>query len=271
MAEKREERYTMSHEQRMIELLTRRTAKHNAAFFTPHLRPSMNVLDCGCGPGNISLDLAQIASSGHITGIDMEVSQISMASAEAAKRGITNATFTQANVYELPFADNTFDAVFTHTLVSHLAEPAKGISEMRRVLKPGGILGIRDLQFSNNIVGPRDHPMIGEGARLFAELMRANGGDPDVGHKLPSIVSTVGFTLLSATSSSDVFALPDDIDWFGQWINSFFALAPIAGRMMELGLTTAEHIEEIQDAALEWGVAPGAFFAMCFVEVVGKK
>jgi ubiquinone/menaquinone biosynthesis C-methylase UbiE len=99
----------------------------------------MRVLDCGCGPGTITLDLGNVVSPGLVVGIDLEPAQLRSAQNRSRQQGI-NAWFGVASVYDLPFADGQFDAVFAHALFEHLREPVRALSEMRRVLRSTGIV-----------------------------------------------------------------------------------------------------------------------------------
>ena len=121
------------------QVMARRGAASHAAFFTPHLRAGMRMLDCGCGPGTITCDLAGIVAPAEVVGIDFDPKQVDAAVTHAAQEGVTNARFQTANVYALPFPDGSFDAVFSHALVDHLSEPLKAIKEMRRVCARGRI------------------------------------------------------------------------------------------------------------------------------------
>jgi ubiquinone/menaquinone biosynthesis C-methylase UbiE len=77
-----------------------------------------------------------------MTGIDIEDSQFAGAR-EQAERESLNVTFRKASVYELPFEAGTFDAVFSQALLEHLRDPGTALAEFRRVLKPGGLIGVR--------------------------------------------------------------------------------------------------------------------------------
>ena len=109
----------------------------------PYLKPGMSLLDCGCGPGTITLGFAEVVSPGRVIGMDVEESQVEIARSNAETVGLSNATFETANIYELPFDDNSFDAAFCHGVLDHLTDPLKALLEMRRVLKPGGVIGVR--------------------------------------------------------------------------------------------------------------------------------
>src|SRR5690349_24911313 len=97
-----------------------RRAKDWVPFLLPHLESGFDVLDCGCGVGSITLDLAELVDPGKVIGVDMDNGQLDIARANAQQRGLTNVTFEQGNVYELRFDSGTFDAVLAHTLLYHL-------------------------------------------------------------------------------------------------------------------------------------------------------
>jgi SAM-dependent methyltransferase len=125
-------------------VLATRTASHAAGFFLPYLRPGMRVLDVGCGPGSITLGLAEAVAPGAVVGIDLQPAQVEQARAFAATRGVTNVRYEVADLYALPFPDVAFDAAFAHTVVIGLREPVRALAELRRVLRPGGLVGVRD-------------------------------------------------------------------------------------------------------------------------------
>lgn len=114
-----------------------RTATREAAFFLPYLRPGMRLLDVGCGPGAITQGLAKVIAPGAVVGIDLQPTQVARARMLEAKSGAGNARFAVANCYQLPFLEDSFDAVFAHAALMHLREPLRALTEMRRVLRPG--------------------------------------------------------------------------------------------------------------------------------------
>jgi ubiquinone/menaquinone biosynthesis C-methylase UbiE len=131
------ERYTLGYSTPATQSMERRTAASHAAFFLPHLRPGMSLLDCGCGSGTITVGLAEAVAPGQVTGVDLGESHIEWAVSLAAEHGLTSARFQVASVYELPFPDSSFDAVFAHAIFEHLKDPLKALEEMRRVVKTG--------------------------------------------------------------------------------------------------------------------------------------
>jgi len=76
------ETYTPGYSEPSLRLMLQRTAAKHAAFFTPLLHRGMRLLDCGCGPGTITIDLAELVSPGHAFGIDLEPDQLRSAKRE---------------------------------------------------------------------------------------------------------------------------------------------------------------------------------------------
>src|SRR5262245_909627 len=103
--------------------MLRRTVEANASFVLPHLRPGLTVLDCGCGPGSITLGLAERVAPAQVVGIDVADQQVAAARALATEREVRNVRFERASIYDLPFAGGTFDLAFAHTVLEHLGDP----------------------------------------------------------------------------------------------------------------------------------------------------
>ncbi|MBV9547471.1 MAG: class I SAM-dependent methyltransferase [Chloroflexi bacterium] len=130
------------------------SGRTSAAFFLPHLRPGLRLLDCGCGVGSITIGLAAAVAPGEVIGLDLEPGQIDQARALAREHGVANVTFRVGSVYDLPFADGAFDAAFAHTLLMHLHRPIVGLREIKRVLRPGGVIGVADDDQGTMLLSP---------------------------------------------------------------------------------------------------------------------
>ena len=130
----------MGYSEEFLQLLDRRSAETHAAYMLPHLKPGLRVLDFGCGPGTITVGLARAVDPGEVHGIDMEESQIGMAQSAAGAGGHSNATFHVGDITALPFEDNVFDVAHCHAVLMHVPDTRAVLSEVKRVLKPGGII-----------------------------------------------------------------------------------------------------------------------------------
>jgi ubiquinone/menaquinone biosynthesis C-methylase UbiE len=145
------EQYTPGHSDNATAFMAARSFSSHGEFIKPFIKSGMKVLDCGCGPGAISVGLAEaVGPAGHVTGGDFGESQIEIAKTCAT----SNLSFQIASIYKLPFEDETFDLVFSHALFEHLAEPIRGVTEVRRVLRPGGIAGLCSPDWDGFILSP---------------------------------------------------------------------------------------------------------------------
>ncbi len=114
----------------------------------------MRVLDCGCGPGTITIGLAEAVEPGCVVGVDLQARYLAGARALAIQNGVDNLIVVAGSAYALPFADATFDAAFANSVLMHLRDPLAALRELRRVLTSRGIVGIRDADLSAEVVAP---------------------------------------------------------------------------------------------------------------------
>src|SRR5579875_3599083 len=131
-------RYLHGHHDSVLRSHRRRSVENSAAYLLPRLAPDARVLDVGCGPGTITVGLAASVPDGHVVGLDAapEVLDEARALPEATARG--NLRFEVGDVYDLGFADESFDVVHAHQVLQHLADPIRALAEMRRVCRAGG-------------------------------------------------------------------------------------------------------------------------------------
>lgn len=105
-----------------------------------------SMLDVGCGVGHWGqILLPYLAEDASMVGIDPENDWVEKAKQRALDKGLTkHSEYRQAAAENLPFPDNHFDMVTCQTVLIHLKEVALAISEMKRVLKPGGLLAVSE-------------------------------------------------------------------------------------------------------------------------------
>lgn len=102
------------------------------------------ILDIGCGPGLLAKELASRSKYFDVYGIDMSPHAIKMARKNCKDFGGVH--FKEANAYNLPFSDSTFDLVACKDSLHHFDAPQKALKEMLRVTKKGGVLYIQDIK-----------------------------------------------------------------------------------------------------------------------------
>jgi ubiquinone/menaquinone biosynthesis C-methylase UbiE len=259
-----EPQYTHGHHEAVLRSHRWRTAENSAAYLLPHLRPGLDLLDVGCGPGTITVDLAGRVAPGRVVGIDPAMEAIGAPAADAAP----NATFTTGDAYELAYANNSFDVVHAHQVFHHLAEPIVALREMRRVCKPDGLVAVRETDYSAYAWHPAD-PRLDLWLTTFKEVARANGGEPDAGRHLMGWAHAAGFSQVTPSASVWCFATSEDRAWWGGlWADRMTADgSALAQRAVELGHSPDE-LADMAEAWRTWAAHPDGWFAVLHGEVL---
>ncbi len=248
-------------------LALRRAATH-AAFFLPHLEAGMSLLDCGCGPGTITVDLAETVSPGEAVGIDPEAKQIKAAQSYASERGIANVRFQIASVHELPFQDESFDAVFMHAVCDHISDVPKAFGEIRRVLKKGGVLGVRSGDIEASMVWP-DDPTLKLVWELFERVYLRHDRELYFGRRQFAMLRNAGFTKIKVSASCDCWSeTPESKIAHAKLCEQICSDSWAAEQAIALGIADKETLANIADAWRAWADNPDAFMAEARAEAV---
>ena len=260
--------YGPGYSEQLVHSFEERVANKDARFFLPYLQPGMNILDCGCGPGTITVDLAKLVFPGNVIGVDKEPSQIDTSQKHSEKHKVSNVKFQSADICHLPFADNTFDGVFAHAILQHLQSPLLALKEMYRVLKVGGVIGIRDDDRGGLIIAP-DSPKLERLIDIFSKFMIHNGGNPYIGRHFRALLKEAGFKDIVASSSCVFHGTPDTIKKHAALV------AHLAEKITEVAVqerwATLLEMKEMIDAVIDWGNNDNSFDTITFCEGIGKK
>ena len=259
--------YTMGFSEELLDAYRRQTAEANAAYLLPYLRPGLRVLDFGCGLGTISAGLAKAVAPGELHGIDVEESQIDLARSVAKANGIDNATFHVGDVTEMPFEDGFFDVAHCHNVLMHVPDTAAVLAEVKRVLKPGGIIGCREMISESSFTQP-DFGVIGKSWEMFVDLLTADDAHPRMGRELKGRMLEAGFTNVQVTASFDIYNTPADILFIYNLAQKWFLSPEIVEAAIKYGASTRELCDAISVAYDEWKVHPGAICAIAFGEAI---
>ena len=262
--------YTMGFSEEFMESLRRYTAEANAAYFLPYLRPGLRVLDFGCGPGTISTGLAKPIAPGELHGVDMEESQIDLARLVAEARGLDNAIFHVGDVTKLDFEDDFFDVAHCHNVLMHVPDTMAVLTEVKRVLKPGGIIGCREMMCGSSFTHP-DFGIIRRAWHMFEDLLAADDGHPQMGRELKTRLLDAGFINVQATASFDTYNAPGDIEFIFRLVEGWFLSPEITEAAIKYGAATEKLCKDIRTAYEKWKEHPGAFLGVAFGEAVANK
>lgn len=262
--------YTFGYSSGAIQTMASRTAEVHAKFFLPYLRAGMRVLDCGCGPGSITVGLAKAIAPGEAVGIDVEPAQLDMARTHATEQAVTNVRFGIDDICDLSFPDGAFDAVFGHTILMQFADPIRALAEVRRVLKPGGVVGFREPIFSSNLAEPRDSAQ-DELWKLFGRVLAHNGGDIDIGRRLAPLLQSMGFGDLTMSASFSGGWTPEAKRAFYERCVQLCEEADFMKQAIALGWIGSDVLAAMIAKLRAEGTDPVSFFATAWREIVGWK
>ena len=262
--------YTMGYDEGMQGLLARRSAAVQADHLLDYLEPGMRVLDMGCGPGTISLGLAKAVAPGEFHGIDMEESQVETARAAAAEKGLTNATFRVADALALPFPDEHFDAVHCSAVLTHIPDTGAALAEVLRVLKPGGVFGVREFIGRSGFIHPNVADMNGVWT-MFSDLVKANGGHPEIGAALKGQMVEAGFADVQSNGWFESYGTTEAATFFTDLLEGYILGPAMGEKAVEKGLITADQLAQWRDAMAKWKADPGAFAAVAWSKTIARK
>ncbi len=260
--------YVHGHHESVLRSHTQRTVENSAAYLMPHLAGGLQVLDVGCGPGTISTGIAGLVAPGQVIAIDAEQKVIDHANELAGPQ--TNCRFETGDVYSLNFPDNTFDVVHAHQLLQHLTDPVAALTEMRRVTKPGGVVGARDTVYAAMSWSPAD-PLFDRWMELYHEITAHNRVEPNAGKELFGWAQKAGFSAVTASSSAWTFATGKTRLWWGSLWAERVQQSTFAQQALEHHFSTRAELSEIAAAFLRWANDETGFFMAPHGEVTAVK
>lgn len=171
--------------------LTRKYLRHL------EVSPTDRIIEVGCGTGVVLRELArQYHLDSEIYGIDHCSSFVMAADLYSKAENLSaNLDFKVGDAHSLEFADNYFDLVIAHTVLSHVTEPAKVLAEMARVARHGGKLVVFDGDYTSLTYGLPDHEF---GRRMDTALANNTFNNPRIMRDLPRLLQSLGLTLTEA-------------------------------------------------------------------------
>ena len=266
-AEHPSDTYTHGHHESVLKSHSWRTAENSAGYLLPHLKPGMSILDLGCGPGTITLDLGKLVAPGEVVGIDVSAAVIDEARNAQAAESQTNVSFTTGDAYDTGFADDSFDVVHAHQVLQHVSDPVALLIEMRRVVKPGGIVAARDADYAAMSWWPQD-PRLDRWNEIYRAVAKGNDAEPDAARHLVDWATHAGFGQIEASADTWAFANPTDRLWWGGLWAERTTSSGMAEQAIERGISTAEELDHVAGGFREWSVHPTSWFAVINGEVL---
>lgn len=246
---------------------------HQAAFLADAVhdrlpfRRCRNVLEVGCGVGAQTEILLRHFPQLHVTGVDRSADNLARAGAHLEQCAIGRGRFTaqEAPAETLPFPVDSFDGAFLCWILEHVADPARTLAEVRRVLRAGSPVVCTEVMNATFFLDPYS-PHTLRYWRAFNDTQLEMGGDPFVGAKLGNLLLKNGFT--DITTEVKTFHLDnrnpgERTEFLAYWTDLLRSGAPAlakAGRVPQDVVDGMQH--ELQRVARD----PDAVFWYSFVQ-----
>ncbi len=244
-----------------------RTAANSAGYLLPLLAADARVLDVGCGPGTITVDLAARAERGYVVGVDAASGVLSSARLEARQRGQANVAFAVGDAYCQAFPDRTFDVVHAHQVLQHLSDPVAALTEMRRVCVRGGVVAARDTDYGGMIWFP-DDPELDEWLHLYRKVARALDGEPEAGRRMLAWAKAAGFGVIEASARCWCSHTPAERRWWGRLWAERLTGSPFGDHAVEHGLASRLDLDRLARAWLRWAASDDGWFLVPHGEII---
>ena len=214
------------------------------------LQTGMNVLEVGCGGGDLAFDIARIVGpTGRVLGTDIDQTKLDLAASEAVAHNLTNIAFQPGNIAESAPA-GSFDFVHTRFVLTHLTNPSQALTHIRAALRRGGTVVLEDIDFSGYFCYP-DCAALGRYVQLYTETTRRRGVDANIGPRLPSLLAEAGFENIQVN-----IVQPSGFEGEVKLITPL-TMENIADAVIAEGLATAKEIDGIVSDLYNFANTPG--------------
>lgn len=228
------------------------------------------VLEAGCGVGAQTVTLATNSPEARFTCVDVSARSVEAARARAREAGITNATFEQADLFELPFPEESFDHVFVCFVLEHLARPREALAALRTRLRPGGTLTVIEGDHGSTFFHPDDADAR-RAVDCLVTLQARAGGDALIGRRLQPLLAGAGLREVTV-SPRMVYVDATRPEWVqGFTLDTFTAMVEgVRGPAVASGLLDAASFQRGVDG-LRRAAGPDGVFCYTFFKGVGVR
>jgi SAM-dependent methyltransferase len=250
--------------------LATRSAADYADFLLPYLTRDSHVLDVGCGAGTITFGMAKLA--GQVIGVDLDEVEFADARNYAMQQGIDNVAFRSGSVYALEVPTDTFDACLCHSMLEAIDRPLDGLQEIRRTLKPGGVVGVACVEYGGLILAGPHEPLLRRFYTIREQLWQLDAGsDPYRGRALRGLLHGAGFERVVATTKYICHGTDTAVKSFGMGRAVDCRDEWYASTAQKYGLATSSDLDTMEQAWMEWSASPAAYAAFAWCRALGWK
>ena len=228
------------------------------------------ILEAGCGVGAQTKTVAAQNPKSKFISVDISKESIEEAKELIHSKGIKNVEFQVANIFELPFEEESFDHIFLCFVLEHLPNPSEALEKLKAKLKRNGTITLIEGDHGSTYFHPHSE-FAKKAIACQVELQRKNGGDANIGRKLYPILEKAGFEKITV-SPRQVYV--DDSN--PAWVEGFTKKTFTA--MIKGVKTAAINNRLIDQASFEKGIQDlyrtaegGGTFCYTFFKGIGIK
>lgn len=244
----------------------KRRVSDEARFLAPLLEKGMCVVDVGCGPGSITLGIAERVAPGWVLGVDTSQDQLATARQLSRDSNIENIRFHIGDATALPICEGVVDVVFAHGLIEHLEAPAIVIEEFSRVLKTGGLVALRSPDWGTTILEPTS-PKLLASIDLRNRWQRHNQGEPQAGRKLKGLLHAAGFSDITVRAES----MNEEPAEFRDYMYRILRDPELDTLSKRYGWSSSTELSDMRSAWETWSTYPDAFVSSFWCHAIARK
>ena len=214
-------------------------ASATASFLTRvGLETGWRCLDVGCGDGQVTIQLARsVGPSGRTVGIDVDQDALAIGR-EAAQQAGVEAEFVRGDATEPPERE-AFDLAYARLVLSHLPDSVTALRAMQAAVRPGGWVAVEDL-FTGTLRSDPPAPALDRLQEVYSATVRAHGGDPTIGPRLPALLAAVGLEEVSEVTVENPMTTVDDKLFLAELVDN------MRDTMLASGAATAAQLDELR-------------------------
>ena len=232
---------------------------HHDSYYLPGER----ILEAGCGVGAQTIHLAKNSPGANFLSIDQSQQSIRQAEKTIQERGLQNVSFQQADIYQLPFEENSFDHLFLCFVLEHLKDPIMALEQLKRVIKPGGSITLIEGDHGSFYCFPETKYSI-KVVNCLIDIQATMGGNGLIGRQLYPLLNQAGYYSIQVAPRMVYVddSKPQLIDAFSK--NTFIAMVEGVKEqaVKEQLISLADWQQGISD--LYQATKPGASFCYTF-------
>jgi SAM-dependent methyltransferase len=233
------------------------------------LRSGQSAIDLGCGPrGILDLLAERVAPDGRVVGLDAEPAHTTLAAEFAAARGLSGVQCVTADARHTGLPSGSFDLVHARTLLVNIPDPAEVVTEMTRLVAPGGWVAAMEPDSEYTMCHP-PNPAVTRICEIFPAVFGRNGADHMIGRRVAELFRQAGLTDIGVEARAQMYP-----PGHSRRTIRIELVRSMRSHILELGLASETELDELDTAArahlddprtvavfglvfLTWGRKPG--------------